>query len=210
LTPLIIHGAGGHGLVVAETAVAAGFIVVGFVDDAIIDGFLGEHNILSMETVDAIDAEVIVAVGETTVRRRIHDSHVATGRRMALVIHPAASVSPSAQMGCGIFVGPNAVVNAEATVGDGVIINSRAVVEHHCQIGAFSHLAPGSTLGGNVTVGELTLVGIGASVLPDVKIGSNCVVGAGSVVRENVEDGQTVVGSPARPILPTPRSTPAK
>ncbi len=199
---IIIHGAGGHGLVVAEAAVAAGFTVVGFVDDAIVEGFLGGHPILRMETVDATDAEVIVAVGDATIRKRIHDSHVATGRPMAVVVHPTASVSPSVQMGGGIFVGANAVVNAEAEVGDGVIINSRAIVEHHCEVGPFSHIAPGATLGGMSKVGELTLVGIGASVLPDVKIGSNCVVGAGSVVREDVENGQTVVGSPARPLSP--------
>ena len=198
---LVIHGAGGHGLVVAETAVAAGFTVVGFVDDAIVEGFLGGHPIMRMETVDALDASVIVAVGDPTARKRIHESHAATGRRMAIVIHPTASVSHSVYVGGGIFIGPNAVVNAEARIGDGVIINSRAVVEHHCEVGRFSHIAPGSTLGGAVRIGELTLIGIGSSVLPEVKIGSNCVVGAGSVVRGDVEDGQTVVGSPARPTI---------
>ena len=143
ITSLIIHGAGGHGLVVAETAVAAGFTVVGFVDDAIVEGFLGDHPVLRMEFVDATDAEVIVAVGNAIARRRVHNSHVATGRRMAVVVHPDASVSPSVQLGGGIFVGPNAVINAEAQIGNGVIVNSRASSNTIARSGHFRTLRPG-------------------------------------------------------------------
>lgn len=197
---LLIHGAGGHGLVVAEAAAAAGYVVVGFIDDAVSEGYLGNHPIVKMEFVDHIDADVIVAIGDPRARRRIQHRHQEAGRSLATVIHPSASISPSARIAVGVFIGPNAVVNTEANLGDGVIVNSRSIVEHHCEVGPFAHIAPGSTLGGGVVVGEQALVGIGASVLPGVKIGSGCTVGAGSVVREDVADGLTVVGSPARPV----------
>ena len=197
---MIIHGAGGHGLVVAESAGAAGFTIVGFVDDFAAEGYLGGQPILKAEFVGATDAELIVAIGDAGTRSRIHQSYVESDRSMAIVVHPSATVSTSASLGPGVFVGPNAVVNAEAVVGDGVIVNSRAVVEHHCEVGRFSHVAPGATLGGSAKVGHATLIGIGASVLPGVVIGSSATIGAGSVVRDNVADGQTVAGSPARPI----------
>jgi UDP-N-acetylbacillosamine N-acetyltransferase len=198
--PLIIHGAGGHGLVVAEAAEAAGFTLAGFIDDAMTGGFLGEIPIIDPGLMDSAGASIIVAIGDAQTRRRILESHVSAGRETVSIVHPSAVVSPSAKLGKAVFVGPNAVVNVEAQLGDGVIVNSRAIVEHHCVVGAFAHIAPGSALGGGVRVGESTLVGIGASVLPGVSIGSGCTVGAGSVVREDVADGLTVVGSPARAV----------
>jgi len=197
---LIIHGAGGHGLVVAESAALSGFSVVGFVDDAITQGFLSGHPILNMNLVGASGADIIVAIGDSAARQRVQRHHVNEGRTIVNVVHPKASVSPSAVIGKGVFVGPNAVINAEANIADGVIVNSRAIVEHHCSVGAFSHIAPGATLGGAATVGDLSLVGLGASVLPGVHVGSRSTVGAGAVVREDVPDDTTVVGSPARPV----------
>ena len=46
-------------------------------------------------------------------------------------------------------------------------------------------------------------IGGGATVLPGVLIGPGAVVGAGAVVTADVPAGATVVGNPARPIIPT-------
>jgi acetyltransferase-like isoleucine patch superfamily enzyme len=53
---------------------------------------------------------------------------------------------------------------------------------------------------GNVTIGAGATIGTGANVLPGVTIGEGAFVGAGAVVTKDVEPGQTVVGSPAKPI----------
>jgi acetyltransferase-like isoleucine patch superfamily enzyme len=45
-------------------------------------------------------------------------------------------------------------------------------------------------------------VGTGAIILPGVTIGAGATVGAGAVVTKDVADGETVVGNPARPIIP--------
>ena len=197
--PLAIYGAGGHGLVVAESAEAAGFLVIGFLDDSVTLDRVGRWPVLNDTKLGEADFAVIVGIGDNFARRRLardmHDAGIPT----ANVIHPTAWVSPSATVGRGVYIGPNAVVNAEAKIGDGAIINSGAIVEHHCRIGAFSHAGPGAKLGGNVGVGELVLVGLGASVLPNVQIDDDATVGAGAVVIDDVPRGATVVGVPAQP-----------
>jgi UDP-N-acetylbacillosamine N-acetyltransferase len=196
---LAIYGAGGHGLVVAEAATDAGWRVLGFIDDAKPLGTrVGAWSVIDPAESAKRSVELIVAVGDNATRRRLTRLKADEGQRLAVVIHPAAMVSPSVNIDRGTFIGPMAVVQAEATVGEGVIINSGAIVEHHCRVGSYAHIAPRVALAGHVEVGELTLVGIGACALPGVKIGARCVVGAGAVVVADIAEGKSVVGVPAR------------
>jgi len=195
---IVIYGAGGHGLVVAEAAEASGWTVVGFFDDGMHEGKPVERwKVLAQEKV-GVATGVIIGIGENVTRGRIFDRMVRAHRRLETIVHPTAWLSPSAKIGRGVCIGAHAVVNARAQVADGAIINSAAVVEHDCQIGEHAHVGPNAALGGDVVVGGFTLIGVGASVRPAVKIGERCVVGAGAVVVADVAAGRTVVGVPAK------------
>ena len=195
---LLIYGAGGHGLVVADAALAGGWRVVGFVDDRPAPGLM-DRPAWAPADMPAGPA-VIVAIGDNAARQRIAERLRQQGRTPATVVHPSAAVSGFATLGPGVFIGPLAVVNARADVGAGAIVNSGAIVEHHVGVGAFAHVAPGAQVGGKASVGALTLVGLGASVLPGVHVGDRCTVGAGAVILRDVPDGQTIVGVPGRGI----------
>ncbi len=52
-------------------------------------------------------------------------------------------------------------------------------------------------------------IGSGATILGGLRIGAGATVGAGAVVTRDVAPGSTVVGNPARPLSPSPRSAPA-
>ncbi|MBI1338540.1 MAG: hypothetical protein GC164_16475 [Phycisphaera sp.] len=200
--PLIVFGSGGHGLVVAETAAAAGFEVLGFYDDDPTRKPPGPWKSLSNHALHLPDVTVIVAIGDNATRQRVQLRTVNEGCELSTVVHPRAIVSPSAKIGKGVFIGPNAVVHSMATLHDGVIVNSGAIVEHHCEIGAFAHVAPGCQMGGSVKIGERSLVGVGASIRPGLNIGQGATLGTGAVVVSNVAEGDTVVGNPARTINP--------
>lgn len=198
--PLAIYGAGDHGRVVAEAAEAAGWRVVGFLDDGAVDASQLGWPLLEIDDVRREKAAFIVAIGDNAARRRrLRDLHEA-GRHIAAVIHPHASVSPSATIHPGAFIGPAAVIHTAATIHSGAIVNSGAIVEHHVRIDACAHLAPGAALGGQVTVGAEALVGLNATVLPQCHIGTHAVVGAGAVVTRNIDNDLTVTGVPARPV----------
>ena len=49
-------------------------------------------------------------------------------------------------------------------------------------------------------------IGSGATILGGVRIGRDALVGAGAVVTRDVAPGETVVGNPARPLVPAPTS----
>lgn len=200
---LLIFGAGGHGRVVADAARAAG--VTGLLasdrNPALCQGELlpgvALHRPDDPATAEA--AALHVAIGHNAARER---ETLALGlQRLRTVRHPAASVSPFAQLGAGSFVAAQAVVAPGARLGLGVIVNHGAVVDHDCRIGDFAHIAPGAVLGGQVHIGERVLVGSGAVVQPGLSVVADAVIGSGAVVRQNIDTPGTYVGIPARRIL---------
>lgn len=196
---LWVYGAGGHGLVVADAATAAGFHILGFIDDEQSLERVSGRQVMRASDLSA-GVSVVVAIGDNAIRQQVAARVLAQRCQLVSVIHPSACVSSSASLGRGVYIGPQAVVNPRATLGDGVIVNSGAIVEHDCRIGAYAHVAPGAALGGQVCVGELSLVGVNAAVRPKVRIGSRVVVGAGAAVVRDIDDGLTVVGVPAEPL----------
>lgn len=110
------------------------------------------------------------------------------------IAHPTASISPTATLGRGIYLGPQAVVHSRARIGDHAIINTAAVIEHDCTVGENAHIAPGAILGGGVTVGEDTLIGMGSRILPHVTVGRHATVAAGAIVLDHVPDNATAIG----------------
>jgi len=206
MSGLVIWGAGGHGKVVLEVARAMGvFPRIAFLDDAASPGLefrgcpcLPPGSLASLR--EQGYGQILVAIGDNTVRAARFEQAMDAGYEGALVIHSSAVISPSARIGPGTVVMPGVVVNADAEVGQDVILNTAAVVEHDCTIGSHAHLSPGVVLGGGVAVGRLAHLGLGAVALPGAAIGEAARVGAGAVVLDRVADGVTVVGVPAKEV----------
>ncbi len=198
-----ILGAGGHGKVVADAAMAVqGTTVVGFLDDnPTLAGrpFMGLTVLgaISLWQGLAIDA-VVPAIGDNRARREVVIRERERNAAVATIMHPAAIVSRRATIGAGTTVMAGAIINADAQVGENVIINTGVIVEHDCAIDSHVHIAPGGCLAGAARVGEGSFLGIGCRVLPGINIGRWCVVGAGAVVTRDVADHATVAGVPAR------------
>lgn len=198
---LLIVGAGGHGRVVADAALAQGAWerVVATAHDIAGGGELlpGVPLLARAEASQGAHA-VHVAIGAAGARER--ESAAAAGLPLANVVHPRAAVSPHAQLQTGCFVAAQAVVAPCATLGRGVIVNHGAVVDHDCAVGDFTHIAPGATLAGKVHVGRRVLVGAGARLLPGVRVADDVVIGAGAVVHADIETPGTYAGVPVRRI----------
>ena len=208
---VLLWGAGQHGCAVAEYARAAGWTVVGFIDDeedkrnAIVDAF-GARVVLSAReliTCLAGDGEwpvafdrILATVGDNATRLR--HAHALGPFLAPALVHPSAVISPTARIGDGTVICPLSLVNTEAELGRAVIVNSSSVIGHNVRVGQGAHVGPGVVLTGTVEIGARTFVGSGAVAVPGVRIGADVVVGAGAVVLHDVPDGATAVGVPVR------------
>lgn len=196
---LLVFGAGGHGRVVADAALAqGGWGALRATDrDARHAGkeLLPGIRVHAVAEALAQGGVVHVAIGQAASREREARS---VGLPLATVVHPRASVSPHAQVGEGAFVAAQSVLAPSSRVGTCVIVNHGAIVDHDVEVGDYTHLAPLSALGGGVSVGARVLVGSGATVLPGVRICDDVIVGAGAVVRADIAEPGVYAGVPAR------------
>lgn len=201
---LLVIGAGGHGKVVADAALACGtWKRVAFLDDRIAPGTtVMELQILGptedMDTLRTEYSDLAVGIGSVETRMGLLAGAAERGYGLPVVVHPAATVAPSARISEGTVVMARAVVNADAEIGRGVIINTGAIVEHDCRVGNGAHLSPGAAMGGEARIGEAVWLGMNSSVLPKVSVGDNSIVGAGAVVLADLPAGVTASGVPAR------------
>jgi sugar O-acyltransferase (sialic acid O-acetyltransferase NeuD family) len=198
---LVMLGAGGHAAVVAESAERSGFCVSGWAaaEPAEHGLYLGDPDGAGEAAVrDAVARGALLhaAVGSPELRSRWFARFGASA--FAVVVDPAATVSETARIAEGAYIGAGAVVNARASIGCGAIVNTRAVVEHDCTVGAFAHIAPGAVLCGQVRVGDAAFIGAGAVVIPARRIGERATVGAGGVVVHDVASDATAIGVPTR------------
>lgn len=209
---IVIWGASGHALVLAEALARRGLNLVALFDNAMLNvspiagipvyhGWEGFHHWLSKRDAERPLAG-LVAIGGTrgADRLAIQDQFTTKGIPLLTLIHPDATVHADTQLGAGTQVLAQSVVAAGSMLGRNCIVNHRAGVDHECRIGDGVHIAPGATLCGCIEVGARAFIGAGAIVLPRLSIGADAVIGAGAVVTRSVPAGTTVVGNPARAI----------
>lgn len=204
--PLLIFGASGHGKVVADAALEAGFGPVVFADDdasRAYDTVLGlPIEVIGVESAIAWirqnDARVVVAIGNNRIRARVLAAFGELRCPFATIVHPRAIISSSAKIGVGTVVFAGAIVQADAVIGDNVILNTACTVDHDCVVADHVHVCPGVNLAGDVTVEEGAQIGIGASAIQGTRVGAWSIVGAGASVVRDVPANVVAHGMPAQ------------
>lgn len=209
--PIVIVGAGGFGretadVIEAINEVAPTWDLVGFVDDAPTESNLERlaargHACLGdlawLLTTDR-PAHVVIGVGSPAARRSIAGRLEGTARRIATLVHPAATVGSQVRLGQGSVVCAGARLTTNIEVGRHVHINPNVTVGHDTVLGDFVSLNPASSVSGDCRVGAGTLVGVGAVILNQLNIGEGVVVGGAACVVKDVAAHAVVKGVPAR------------
>lgn len=196
---LLIIGASGHGKVVADIAKLNGYESILFFDDNESLKECGAYPVVGKTAdVNSFEGDVIVAIGNATIRERIQNSLY--GRNIPILIHPSAVIDSTVKISEGTVVMAGAVINADAVIGNGCIINTCSSVDHDCQIGDFVHVSVGAHIAGTVNIGDRTWIGIGAVVSNNLNICADCKIGAGAVVVKDIDIEGTYVGVPVRKV----------
>jgi serine O-acetyltransferase len=117
----------------------------------------------------------------------------------AIEIHPGAVIGRRFVIdhGTGVVIGETSIIGDDVTLYHSVTLGGTSpAVDSHDQVGQKRH----------PTLMDGAIIGSGAAVLGPITIGKNARVGANSVVTRDVPASVTVVGIPARAIMPRDKS----
>ncbi|WP_427138364.1 acetyltransferase [Psychrobacillus psychrodurans] len=204
--PLIIIGNGGHAAVLVEILIAQQRKIIGYTAPNEKENFLklpylGTDDVIINYHIDEV--ELVLGLGTiniSPIRKSIFEQFSEKSYIFANVVHNAAIVSPTAQIGHGVQIMAGAIVQTNVTIGNNTIINTGTIIDHDGIIGSHTHLGPGTTLSGGVKIGENSLIGVGTAIIQGISIGDETLVGAGSVVVKNIGNRKTAYGVPARDV----------
>jgi sugar O-acyltransferase (sialic acid O-acetyltransferase NeuD family) len=207
---LLIIGAGGLGRETAEVVRAINAQEPTWA----LAGFLDDHPERVGDAIDGVpvlgpvalaagypDAAIVVCTGNPRdyfSRRRIVDRLDLPPSRYATLVHPAAAVPRSVQIGCGTVLLASVVATAGVRVGAHCVVMPAVVLTHDDVIGEYVTIGAGARLGGRVTVGDEAYIGAGALIREDCAVGAAALIGMGAVVLTTVPEREVWVGVPAR------------
>ena len=211
--PLLLIGASGLAVEVAECARRLGREVVGCLDDdpdragQILPGgvaVLGTTD--ALHTLEALSdrepSAIVVCVGHGSARRRVVERLAHWGvaaDQYATVVDDRTVLPPGSTVGEGSVLLAGVVITAPVTIGAHVVVMPHVTVTHDDVIGDFVTLAAGASLGGGVNLCSGAYLGMNSSVHPRVTVGAGATLGMGAALLHDLPSGETWVGVPARP-----------
>ena len=195
-----VLGGGGHCKVVISVIKAA---LGSHAIDAVYDDDLEKAGgsimgvpILKMDKLHANGCAVI-AIGNNSVRKRFEERFPDV--TWVTLVHPCATVDPTAEIGPGTVIMAGAVVQAEVRIGRHAILNTRSSVDHECALADFATVGPGATICGGVQIGEGGYICAGSTVRESTTVADWCTLGMGAALTRSMPmQGETWVGVPAR------------
>ena len=198
----LVIGAGRHAAEVLDALEASGIRVQGCLDAVVPVGteVYPHVEVVGRDTelgrfIDEGFARVYLGIGglnnlETRIRWFTELERLRV--RTPALVHPAAHVAPTAEIGAGTTVLARASIGPLTRVGRNCVITQGAVITHHCCIGDHVVVAPGALLAAGVRVGERATIGMGVSVYHDLEIGREAVIVNGVDVMQDVPEGAVV------------------
>ena len=156
---LLILGAGQYGHVAKEIAEATGlFEKIDFLDDG--KDFAVGKLVDYREFINSY-SYAIVAIGNPQLRVDWIERLEADGYEIAVLVHPKAYVSSSAEIMKGCIVEPFAALNTQCVVSVGCIISAGAVVNHNSICSDGVHVDCNAVISAGASVPSKTKVSSG-------------------------------------------------
>lgn len=168
---LLILGAGGYGLAVAEAAELTGeWEEIVFADDRWpeiqqVGAYKIISNIANLQQLTSSNLRAIVAVGNNSLRQKWQILLCELRIILASIIHPRAVISPTAQIGQGVSIMAGCVVSSKTVINDGVILNIGTLLDHDTIIEAFSHLSVGVKVTSGKRIAQHSFLEVGTCIL---------------------------------------------
>lgn len=205
---IVIIGAGGFGREVAWliediNKIDKQWNLLGFIDeDEEVQGqVLNGYKVLGkLEWLKDKEVNVVNAIANPVIRRKIMEQLTDTANIYPTLIHPNVVCSETVKFGEGNIVCAGNILTVNISIGNHVILNIDSTVGHDAIIEDYCTILPSVNVSGHVYLEDGVTVGTGSAIIQGIIVGKNSTIGAGAVVTKEIPANCTAVGAPAKPI----------
>jgi len=169
-----------------------------FIDDISPNREVKGIAVVSFEQALTQNIEVVIAVGEPSLRARLAHKITSHNLILATLIHPDITLSECVRVGAGCVLAKGVYLSCDVTLGNNVYMQPHSSLGHDVQVGDHAIISTYATTGGNVVIKERVFIGMGAVLQQKVIIGADAIVGMGAVTFSDIRENGIALGNPAR------------
>lgn len=192
-----IIGAGGFA---REVAACLKEKIVFFVEDEFYDP--KNSSCLPLSCFNSSEYEVVVAIADVNVRKRIVES-LPGNTKYFKYVHPSAQIMDvNNVIGEGSIICANCTITTNVKLGKHTHLNPMVSIGHDTVAGDYFTALPGARISGNCLISEMTTMGAGSSIREKTKILSkNVFIGMQAAVVKDIVEPGIYVGVPCRKLV---------
>jgi hypothetical protein len=123
------------------------------------------------------DARVFVAVDQSALNYARFDLYGRlrmNGYKFTTMVHPAATVDPSAQLGENCWIGPGALIGPSVKIGHNTCVGAGALVDFGASLAANVWVGAAARVGADASVGTHSVIGADVRLGNAVSVGRHC------------------------------------
>lgn len=174
------------------------FDMICFVDDFYYKE--NNKNILPISEFNPTEYEVLVAVGDSFLRKELIGRLPKETKYFTFIHKSAQILGNDVEIGEGSIICAGTIITTNCVLGKHTHLNLQTTIGHDCRIGNYFTTAPGVKISGNNEIGECVYIGTNASTKQKLKISDNVIVGMNAAVVKDIFESGTYVGVPAKKI----------
>lgn len=144
------------------------------------------------------ELEIVIAVGEPSVREKMYQIIKENNVPLATLIHPGVYIDSTTVVEEGSVICEGVTITCNVCIGKNVYVQPHAVIGHDIKIGMHSIIGASCVIGGRNIIGKRVYLGSLAGTKEKLKIGDDVICSAGAMVFRDLPDGVIAVGNPAR------------
>jgi len=158
------------------------------------------NSTLPLSQFDPKEYKLMVAVGDSTIRKRLVDNLPSSTQFFTFIHETVISSKFYSVVGEGSFIGAYSIITTNVKLGKHTLLNRGNHIGHDSTIGDYFSAMPGAIVSGKNTIGNNVYMGTNSTIKEKINVTDNVTIGLNSGITKDINQEGIYVGTPSKKI----------